>query len=86
MLRLAESLTYEKQPATARRVDTLATAYLSSLKSLPAADLENKRREIENVTRAFQYLARYDFVAKDYAALAALERIIKSQGWDQKKK
>ncbi len=86
MLRLAESLTYEKQSDAARRVDTLATSYIGSLKSLPAAELENKRREIEGVTRAFQYLAKHDLVAKDYPALAALDRIIKSQGWDQKKK
>ncbi len=86
LLRLAESLTYDKDVATAQRVDLAVTSYVGTLKSLAAPELEKKRGEIESVTRAFQYLAKFDYLAKDHPALAALARIAKAQGWDQKKK
>lgn len=86
LLRFAESLVYAKDSAAARQVDDLAAGYLAGLRSASAADLEKKRREIESVERAFQYLARFGFVAADHAALVGLGRVIKAQGWDQQKK
>jgi hypothetical protein len=86
LLRLAESLTYEQDAATAQRVDLLANAYVQLLQAKPAAELERMRAEIETTQRAFHYLTRHDLVAKDHSALAGLNRIVSAQGWDQKKK
>ncbi|MDP3071936.1 MAG: DUF1080 domain-containing protein [Opitutaceae bacterium] len=86
MLRLAESLVYERDPSVAQRVDTLAASYLATLKATPVAELEKKRGEAETVLRAFQYLAKFDLVAKGHPAIAGLERIGQAQGWNQKKK
>lgn len=86
LLRLAESLCYEKDPATSAKVDELATAYAASLKSLSAAQLEAKKGEIEGVLRAFKYLAKFEFAPANYAPKTALEQIVKAQGWEEKKK
>ncbi len=83
MLRYAESLCYEKDSATAQQVEKMAASYVMGVKSLPSAELENKKGEITNVTKAFQYLARFSLMAKDFAPTTALEQIVKAQGWDQ---
>ena len=86
MLRLAESLVYEKDPATLRRVEEMAGHYTASLTSLKGDELEKKKAEILTVTRALKYLARFGVVPSSFAPIATLDRIEKTQGWDQKKK
>ncbi len=85
-LRLAESLVYEKDATTSQRVDQWSARYAADVKKLPAADIEARKDEITSVTRALQYLAKYDLVPKDSATIAALAAVAKAQGWDQKKK
>ena len=82
MLALAESLVYEKEPAAARQVEMMATSYTASVTALGGDELEKKKGEITGVTKAFQYLANSNLIAKDFAALAALDKIVKAQGWD----
>ena len=86
MLRLAESLTYEKHAATAATVDTLAAAYVAGLKALTGTALEAKKGEALSVQRAFAYLTKFEIVAAPYAPKAALDSLIKGQGWDKEKK
>ena len=83
MLGFAESLCYENDAATAQQVEKMAASYVASVKSLGTDALENKKGEITSVTKAFQYLAKFSLVPKDFAATAALEQIAKAQGWDQ---
>ena len=83
LLRHAESLCYEQDSATAQQVEKMAASYVMGVKSLPAAELENKKGEITNVTKALQYLARFSLMAMDFAPTTALEQIVKAQGWDQ---
>ena len=85
LLRLAESLVYENDATTARQVQQQAEAYVATLKALPPSELEAKKREATSVLRAFQYLAKFGIVAKDYAPKRALEQVEKAQGWDQRK-
>lgn len=86
MLRLAESLVYEKHAATYAQVEQLAERYVASVKPLSASELEQRKEEIRSVTRAFKYLAKFNIVPKTFAATAALDRIEKAQGWDKEKK
>ena len=86
MLRLAESLVYEKDEATSAKVDTLAQSYVASLKALPSAQLESKKGEVTGVLNAFKYLAKFGFRPADYDPKKALEQIVKAQGWEEKKK
>jgi hypothetical protein len=86
LLRLAESLVYEKEAAASAKVDELAAAYAASVKALPAAQLEAKKGEIESVLRAFRYLVKFEIEPANYAPKAVLEQIVKAQGWEEKKK
>ncbi len=86
MLRLAESLVYEQEAATSQQVETLTAHYAANMKKLPAAEIEAKKGEITSVTRALQYLARFDLVPKNSPTITALTGIATTQGWDQKKK
>ena len=86
MLRLAESLVYEKDAATSAKVEQLATAYVAGLKALPAAQLEAKKEEAKSVQRAFQYLVKFEIVPAGYAPRSALDQLVKAQGWDDQKK
>ena len=86
MLRLAESLIYEAEPATSARVDELAQAYVAGLKSLAGAQLEARKNEILYVLRAFKYLAKFDLRPANYGPKTALEKIELNQGWQEKKK
>ncbi|MEO6244536.1 MAG: DUF1080 domain-containing protein, partial [Opitutaceae bacterium] len=83
MLSYAESLCYENDPATAQSVQEMATAYAASVNSLSPAELEKRKGEITNVTKAFQYLGKFSLIPRDFAVTRTLEGIAKAQGWDQ---
>ncbi|MES2693971.1 MAG: DUF1080 domain-containing protein [Verrucomicrobiota bacterium] len=89
MLRLAESLIYEQDAAAGKEVEKLATSYVSGLKSLSGAALDNKKEEALSVAKAFAYLTKNKMVSASFAPKNDLDGIIKAQGWDdanQKKK
>jgi hypothetical protein len=86
MLRLGESLVYEKEPATQSQFEQMADRYAASLKTISGSALEEKKGEIMQVLGAFRYMARWNLVPPGFAPLAALNQIEKAQGWDQQKK
>ncbi|MEY2879157.1 MAG: hypothetical protein RLZZ15_1537, partial [Verrucomicrobiota bacterium] len=83
LLRLAESLVYENEPATAAKVASLAAAYVAELGALPPAAFEKKQNEAKSVRRALQYLAKFEIVAANYAPKLALDQIAKAHDWDK---
>jgi hypothetical protein len=86
MMRLAESLVYERDANTYAQVEKMANGYASGVKSLSPGELEGRKGEITSVLRAFRYLARWNIAPAGFAPLAALDRIEKAQGWDIPKK
>ena len=86
LLRLAESLVYEKDDATATQVNALASAYVKNLQSLSGPTLEAKKGEVQFVQRAFVYLAKFAIVDATYPPKTALAALITAQGWDTEKK
>lgn len=86
LLRLAESLVYEVEPAAAKRVDQLAAEYVAGLRAATPAQLESRKGEILGVLRAFRYLTKHGMLPKGHAPQAELERIERVQGWEEKKK
>lgn len=86
MLRLAESLVYEKDAATQRQVEQLAETYASAIKGLSASKLEDRKDEIRNVLRAFKYMGKHEILPASFGPTATLERIEAAQGWDKEKK
>jgi hypothetical protein len=85
MLRLMESLVYEKQDAAEQRVSELAGKYVAGLKALAAGELASKRDEVRNVSGAFRYLARWKIFPATYEPATALQQIIREQRWDQRR-
>jgi prepilin-type processing-associated H-X9-DG protein len=85
MLRLMESLVYDDQAATAQRVEQAATRYVAALKALPAEQLADKKDEVKNVSAAFKYLAKFKILPANLEPAAALDKLIKDQGWDKKR-
>lgn len=86
MLRLFESLVYADDAAARQEATRLATAYADGVKGLPADKLPGKRDEVRQLRDVFRYLARFKIVPADFAPLAALEQLIKDQGWDQRRR
>lgn len=86
LLRLAESLCYENDPATVAQVETLAASYLAGLKALPGPALDAKKDETKPILRAFGYLAKFNLIPANFGPKVALEQLVKAQGWDQEKK
>ena len=86
LLRLAESLVYEVEPAATKRVGELAMTYTAGLKGLPSSQLESSKGEILGVLRAFRYLAKHGMYTAGSGPQQELERIERAQGWEEKKK
>jgi hypothetical protein len=86
MLRLAESLVYEKDSKVAADVTRMAGRYAENVKLLSSPELESRKGEIREVLRSFKYLAKWNLVPAGFAPLAVLDQIEKAQGWDQEKK
>lgn len=85
MLRLMESLEYEKDEPTAQRVEQMAGAYVAALKALPTDQLAPKKDEVRQVSDAFKFLARFRVLSASFGPKTDLETMIKEQGWDKKK-
>ncbi len=85
MLRLMESLEYEKDGPTVQRVAQMAGEYVANLKSLSADKLGAKKDEAKEVSGAFKFLARFNALAATLEPAVALDQLIKAQGWDKKK-
>ena len=84
MLRLAESLEYEKDDATYQKVAQIATQYAEGLKHLSASQLAGKKDEVRHVRDCFKHMARFKVIPDDFAPKVTLEQIIKDQSWDKK--
>jgi hypothetical protein len=85
MLRLAESLVYEKEAVTAQQVDLLMAQYAAKVKSLSPAQVEENKAEILPVLQALRYLAKNNLVPADFGPKAELESAAKNAGWDMAK-
>jgi len=84
MLRLLESLVYEKDAATLAKAQPMVVAYVASLKALPADQLPGKRDEVRQMRDIFRYLARHKLLAEDFGPKVEIETLIRDQGWDRR--
>jgi len=86
LLRLAESLIYEKDEATQKDVCAKLGTYVAGLQQLPKGKLNDKKDEVKRVRSAFQYLTQCGCCGEGCAPCADLEKLVKAQGWDKEKK
>ncbi len=86
MLRLMESLVYEKDDATLGRVEKMGSEYAAKVARLPADQLADKKDEVKQLSANLKYLQRFKAVPIDFAPATELDKLIKAQGWDKEKK
>lgn len=86
MLRLFESLVYEKDDAALQQAQGLASGYLKTLAALPTDQQANKKDEAKHIRDVFKYLARFKMIPTDFSPKADLDQMIKDKGWDKQEK
>jgi hypothetical protein len=85
MLRLMESLIYEKEDGAFQKSEQMAEQYVARLKDLPADQLARKRDEVRNLRDIYRYLARFNLIPATFGPKVQIEQIIKDQNWDKKR-
>jgi Domain of Unknown Function (DUF1080) len=85
MLKLLESLCYENQPAAQSQAQDLAADFAKDLAALPAAGLEAKKGDVQQVHSALSYVSKAGLIPTPNATQSALQAIITAQAWDKKK-
>jgi hypothetical protein len=84
MLRLLESLVYEKQDATAQKAEKMAAQYVQSVKQLPADKLESKKGEVKYLRDVFKFLIKFNALPANFGPKVEIDQIIKDRDWDKK--
>jgi len=84
MLRLAESLVYERNEEAFERGERLANQYMTSLQQLPADKLAAKKDEVRHLRDVCKYMVKFNLMPGDFEPKAQLEQLIKAQQWDKK--
>jgi hypothetical protein len=84
LLRLYESLVYERDDAAMKQAQQLADQYLADLQQLPPDKLEAKKDEAKHLRDVYNYLARFKVIPGGAEQKLTLEKIIKDHKWDQK--
>ena len=83
MLRSAESLVYEADPATLRAVEQFSREFVSSVKTTPPDQIDRRKDEVKRVFTALQYLAQAKVIDSNDASRVELEAIVKAHEWDK---
>jgi hypothetical protein len=84
LLRLMESVEYEKDEATVQKVEQMAAQYLDSVKQLPADTLASKKDDVKRLSGALQFLTRFNILPATFAPKVEVDKLVKDQGWDKK--
>jgi prepilin-type processing-associated H-X9-DG protein len=84
MLRLLESLVYDRDETTLQKATEMATAYVRSVKELPADKIGAKKDEARHVKSALDYLAKFKVLPPTFGPKADLDTLVKDQRWDRK--
>ena len=86
LLRYMESVYYEKDEPTWKKVEQMTKDYVGGIEKLEAGQVASKKDDIMRLNAALGYMVKHKFVEADYAPKAAIQKIIKQQGWDKKGK
>jgi hypothetical protein len=84
MLRLAESLVYEKDDSAIQRAEELGSQYKATIEQLPPDKLAARKDEIKHLRDVVNYLIKFNVIPDDYEGKALLDQIIKEHNWDKK--
>lgn len=85
LLRLMESLSYEKEAGALKESEQMLAAYVESLKQVPADKIESKKGEVLQFHGALEYLAKFKIIDGTLAAKVEIAKLVKDHEWDKKK-
>jgi hypothetical protein len=83
--RSMESLCYDLDASTVKEVEGGIATWITSIKQTPAGGMEAKKGEIMQMRDAVQYLMHFKFLPDNFLAKPEIEKIIKDNGWEEKK-
>jgi hypothetical protein len=83
MLRLAESLVYERDETASQRAGELANQYWATLQQLSPEKLAEKKDEVKHLRDVCVYLARCGVITEDADSKVQLEKLIQEKQWDK---
>jgi hypothetical protein len=83
LLKLMESLVYEKDEATTKKVEEMAGQYIEGVKKLAADKIESKKGDVKRLNQAFQYLAKWKDIPEPFGPKVEVEKLIKDQHWEK---
>jgi hypothetical protein len=81
MLRLAESLVYERDDQAAERAQELAKQYFSDLQQLSPEKLTAKKDELKHLREVCKYLAKFEVIPSDAEPVVQLDQLFKEHNW-----
>ena len=84
LLRLMESLAYDRDQATVEKVTQMAGAYVQKVKQLPPDQLAAKKDEVKQVDGAMNYLANNKILPPNFGPKVETDTLIKDQRWNKK--
>ena len=84
LLRLAEALEYEKDEATLRQVEAMATQYVANLKQLATDQITSRMADAKQLQSALAFLARFRTISPAFGPKLEIDQIVKDKNWDKK--
>ena len=84
LLRLFESLVYDKDDAAAQKAEQMANAFVQSVKELPADQIGAKKDAVKQLNGALGYLVRNNLLPSSFGPKTETDKLIKDQRWDKK--
>ncbi len=85
MLRQFESLCYADSAAVSEQALAQLDSFTQEVTTMPTDQMEKRKGDVLQVTKALRYLGKFKLVADDLAARQKLEALIKAQNWEPKK-
>ncbi|MCP4450957.1 MAG: hypothetical protein GY809_05810 [Planctomycetes bacterium] len=82
---LMESLAYEKEADTLKRVERMLNRFLGSLKDADQGQVDAKKGQIMALRGSVKYLVKNRIVPGDFSSNVAIEALIKKYKLDEKK-
>ena len=84
LLRLLESLAYDRDEATMHKVEEMTSTFVQSVRQLPADKIGDKKDEVKRVGQALDYLAKYNILPAAFGPKTETDKLIKEQRWGKK--
>ena len=83
LLRLMESLVYDKDDATVQKVQEMAGQYVDGVKKMPADKIGSKKDDVKRLGGAFKYLAKFNILPATFPPKVEVDSLIKDQNWEK---